>query len=470
MSVESARSNSSASLSGRWQQEATTKSTKELWRVYDAISRQEVYWSIRDQPKLISIDSLCRRVAELHKNQFTFRLGDQSQIQELLDPIDPASLSHVVDIAVYPSNGESCYRTHLTFAGVKPRLDHLDRSAGVVWVHVRDLRALPTVLDSLGVNPFAASLFNDTRCHSSISAFATGIFASMCYLKMNCDAAELYKIYYYSKDQLMITFERELCGDDSSEQSIATRDRVSAYISDQHGFGDAAIDALLKVMREIQRPALEAGVCTDVMSRVKCTASVGGSAIDSVYLLYQIGIRSLFFSEEFIESLTRTISYLKTRVFRTRIRTREYMNIFRDLNVLRVSLRLSLRLVSESDNSMEAILNKSSAEFELYRQDCLNSLDQRLLLAELNDSFHHRGVLIEEMFQDVTFVDDCLTHSSELNAQRDSRNLSLVGTVFMPLSFVAGIFGMNFYPGGGSSIELLNNSNGPQWFAGICLC
>lgn len=46
--------------------------------------------------------------------------------------------------------------------------------------------------------------------------------------------------------------------------------------------------------------------------------------------------------------------------------------------------------------------------------------------------------------------------------------LSLVATVFLPLTFFAGIFGMNF-ESGGIIVYMLQQHNGTNWFWGSCV-
>lgn len=47
--------------------------------------------------------------------------------------------------------------------------------------------------------------------------------------------------------------------------------------------------------------------------------------------------------------------------------------------------------------------------------------------------------------------------------------LSLIATVFLPITFLTGVFGMNFQEHGGYTINLVNNKHGPYVFYSMCI-
>ncbi len=58
--------------------------TKMLWRTYDNFSNLLIDWSLLDQTRLIQIDYLSRRIADLHANEYSFRLGHANDAVKLL--------------------------------------------------------------------------------------------------------------------------------------------------------------------------------------------------------------------------------------------------------------------------------------------------------------------------------------------------------------------------------------------------
>ena len=58
-------------------------------------------------------------------------------------------------------------------------------------------------------------------------------------------------------------------------------------------------------------------------------------------------------------------------------------------------------------------------------------------------------------------------HISAIRAEKVSTNLSLIATVFLPITFLASAFGMNFEEDGGYTMEILNSA---QVSLSLCHC
>lgn len=450
-------------------EETSVKNTKGLWRAYDAFFSTAVSWSMTDQTSVISVDYLCRRIAELQKTQFTFRLGEERSYLKFLAPDENSADVCVVEAAIFHEGDTPCEQYCYTNSDLVSGLHTLkQRANNVTWIHIKDLRAISAIAEQFELNRCAASLFSDMRCHSSISAFQDGIFVSICFIRMVSYSAKLFKVYYYSKGNAVITFERELCSEESSEDDDVRRKSVAALVSSICATDEETLRKISKIMLNLKNLSLASGVCTDVLARLRASSN-DVSSVSVLYLLYEIGMQCLFASEGFVELVSRSATYEKTQVHQRRMTTRACLNIYRDLDVLLVALRLSKRLCDEIDLAIAAMLNKSSAEFEAFRKEHMTTSEQNLYISELADSFHHRSLVVEEQLFSVEYVHNSLTKVVEMGTQRDNRNLSLVATIFLPLSFLAGVFGMNFYPGGDSSILLLNTEKGPLWFGVICI-
>lgn len=72
-----------------------------------------------------------------------------------------------------------------------------------------------------------------------------------------------------------------------------------------------------------------------------------------------------------------------------------------------------------------------------------------LCVAELEDSYRFRKICLESQLAECSVVAVSLEHQMDLTSERESKNLNLVATIFLPLTFWAGVFGMNFQVDGG---------------------
>ena len=58
---------------------------------------------------------------------------------------------------------------------------------------------------------------------------------------------------------------------------------------------------------------------------------------------------------------------------------------------------------------------------------------------------------------------------TSVRANQTAMNLTLIATVFLPMSFITGVFGMNFQTGVGYTFPLLNDPHGPTYFGLLCV-
>ena len=72
-----------------------------------------------------------------------------------------------------------------------------------------------------------------------------------------------------------------------------------------------------------------------------------------------------------------------------------------------------------------------------------------LCVAELEDSFRFRKLCLQAQLEECDVLSESLEHRMDLTSERHSMYLNLVATVFLPLTFFAGVFGMNFQVDGG---------------------
>jgi hypothetical protein len=67
----------------------------------------------------------------------------------------------------------------------------------------------------------------------------------------------------------------------------------------------------------------------------------------------------------------------------------------------------------------------------------------------MEDSFRFRKTCLESQLAECENLAVSLGHRMDLTSERESKNLNLVATIFLPITFWAGVFGMNFEVDGG---------------------
>ncbi len=88
---------------------------------------------------------------------------------------------------------------------------------------------------------------------------------------------------------------------------------------------------------------------------------------------------------------------------------------------------------------------------------------------DLSDSFLFTESCVQNVVNDLGRVGRELDAAMQLRTTNTSIILSLVATVFWPLTFISTVFGMNFAIGGGFTVDMLNSSQGVNLFIMMCV-
>mmetsp|Transcript_14313 Transcript_14313/g.14962 ORF Transcript_14313/g.14962 Transcript_14313/m.14962 type:complete len:318 (+) Transcript_14313:495-1448(+) len=190
--------------------------------------------------------------------------------------------------------------------------------------------------------------------------------------------------------------------------------------------------------------------------------------LGSFYLLYEIGTETLAISDSLIEFLSRTIFHLKQQVHR-RITYRQKLHFHRKIDILLANVRMVATFVEEIHRNLTQILNKTSVEFDIVLNRNAFSWEQIVYISCLIDSYEFKATCLQRQLHDVHSMEIAMGHVTAVRNEKTSVDLALVATVFLPLTFFAGVFGMNFQEDGGYTMEVLNRKYGPEFFWALCV-
>lgn len=418
-------------------------------------------WTFIDQRRLNSVDGLFHRSLEYHNLNHSFRVVDPAVLDEMAaraggerGKAEAAALG--VNAASFtflhaPPHGPSASLASLLDGSALPTqfILSLDRmqsflreelaaygagSRGVAWLHVRDLRALYSIAAYLNMDYICQAGFFDLRAHSNVHCTHNAVFMTLCTMHLSGVDAHLYKVYAFASKGFLVTFERDLLPDISINQPILS-------------------DLLYKGLQ----------------SRI---AGIGPrcARLGAMHGLYEIAMETLGLSDKMLEFTSRSISFAKRQMSRAHsLPMITIINAHRMVQILRSCTLMLDRQVMESANflcrfkdtldSLHVQLNRSIATKENYPY-----------IIDMADSYRFRSQCLQSMYKDeLIAVLDTLKSLQNLSSMKKNIDMTLVATVFLPLTFIASLYGMNFEKDGGYSIGLLNDAHGPEVFWAMCV-
>eukprot|EP01034_Spumella_vulgaris_P024737 gene24737-31114_t len=189
---------------------------------------------------------------------------------------------------------------------------------------------------------------------------------------------------------------------------------------------------------------LSTNICSTVLDRwtslTKHTSELG-----PLCLFYEIATEAMNQQDSLIEFFSRTLFFFKKKT-NLSLSHRKKVAFMRKMHIV-IS---GIQLIHFNIQSVADIINKLVLKAE-------SSAGDVRVPAGLSPKREDRSVL-----------KDAMDSISQLKANNTAMVLSLIATIFLPLTFLAGVFGMNFTVDGGFTISLVNSENGPLVFYLMC--
>eukprot|EP00602_Paraphysomonas_sp_CaronLab_P004253 CAMPEP_0185028282 /NCGR_PEP_ID=MMETSP1103-20130426/13937_1 /TAXON_ID=36769 /ORGANISM="Paraphysomonas bandaiensis, Strain Caron Lab Isolate" /LENGTH=633 /DNA_ID=CAMNT_0027562657 /DNA_START=9 /DNA_END=1910 /DNA_ORIENTATION=- len=481
-------------------------------------------WTVLDQKRLVSMDYLYHRSLEFHNNHHTFRATGDFDYTKALENLPPHEI--VCEILEFRRDSTVQQPRSIIYADLESTLNSYQLpERGITWFNVKDLRALAAIGKKLDVHPIPLSHFYDLRGHSAISAIDDGLFVSFCTMVLSGDDAEMHKIYTFNTKRFVISYERELIcepdDDDEDSQSTSptspsnglsavgisvyepphlqtpptetasverssldtlgdvptvnqTRTRDGDVISPLSPLGSPTVSVNRHNTRsgpghksgvyfKAEKPSAIRNLISRMTQEVYDTVCTRGA----FYMMYEIGTEVLTESDSLIEFISRTIFYLKQQVHR-RISYKQKLHFHRKVGILLAVIKMMDRLVDEIHQNLQAIMNKTSSQFEILSASNHINWEHLVFISCLVDSYVFKSTCLERQLHDVLAVENAMSHVTSIRSEYTQTNLALIGTVFLPMTFLAGVYGMNFQEDGGYTDKLLNYKHGLIVFWGLC--
>ena len=484
---------------------------------------EAVNWTTADQARLLSIDELHTRLLEYHNNVHARNvIGDdvfnnsqnKYQWKGGTKPISANDKDIVVVIKNFGDESVSSAPMFLHFDAMNAWLDkrHVDAShvsnksgpTSLIWIHVKDPAVLGALAARFEIHELMVAGFSDLRAFSTFMPVGSSVFISLCTFQLERTKANMFKVFMYVSQNVVITFEREIMPD----------------LLDADG-------------------PVQDGVCTEVMCRhdklVKNIRKLGG-----VYLMYTLALQALSTQDAIIDFFSKTLYYFKQKVT-TRQFHKEKLKIARQMHAVSMSVTMVKNSIMHAEDTFVRLLSgamtgtfsantleddgvpaedskkpqpkadakvdtkteskpapsKSDAKpvglsvvqisgvegkvtltprLPLLAPNGLLMTDHTPYLLDIVDSYKFVNHLLQTELEEVQALTSAMDALTTLRSINTSTLLSLVATIFMPLNFVCGIFGTNFvYPAnapvdaGNYYMGILNDPQGPYYFLMICI-
>jgi hypothetical protein len=264
--------------------------------------------------------------------------------------------------------------------------------------------------------------FLDLRPHSHCHATPRSLFATLCTVVKppGDEYFHLYKAYIFVAEGVCVTFERDLLVG------------VPGSRGGGGGQGLAQGRAADLVWRALSRGLRAAGLGR------RCRE------LGSLHLLYEAAQEMLSLSDGALELFSRATAALTARVDAA-LSFQQLLAVYRTVHALRSALLMLDRHVSESHRFLAQLVDTWSPLHALAARGVLRPSSLPYLL-DVADSYRHRSETLQCInAEQLSLILETLAALRNIRAIKTNTDLTLIATVFLPLTFVASIYGMVSY-------------------------
>eukprot|EP00597_Dinobryon_sp_UTEXLB2267_P004574 CAMPEP_0170064324 /NCGR_PEP_ID=MMETSP0019_2-20121128/4854_1 /TAXON_ID=98059 /ORGANISM="Dinobryon sp., Strain UTEXLB2267" /LENGTH=477 /DNA_ID=CAMNT_0010270965 /DNA_START=694 /DNA_END=2127 /DNA_ORIENTATION=- len=270
------------------------------------------------------------------------------------------------------------------------------------------------------------------------------------------------KLYVYIAEGLMVTFQISLMKDDPAQAA-------SSFFPDQPE---------LKNQGSITHAVF--ANCGNIHARC--------CSLGPMYLLYILFLQALSQQEPCVEFLSWAVCYFN-RLVHVDLSHKEKVAILLKMHIVQHSLAMVqsstedvvavlarlLQSTASGPTSTQGIVSKGpstirrgSSRMTMLQRPQLLEDEHVVYLSEAADAFSFMASSLHNLYMDTVRLDAEMDTMMVIRGSYTTILLSFIATVFMPLTFFAGVFGMNFQTGADYTMNILNVSYGPDFFYFLC--
>ena len=439
-------------------------------------SIKETNWTVADHYRLYAIDRLQTRIMEYHNNvhrrgRFVDMNSNSIRPEDVVAFFMTCSASHSdklfqpIEKSILPT----LLRKSSSYLKSKP-------SSGVQWLHMMDLSVLSIIAEELHFDPMVKDHFGDLRFHSMSVPLLGGCCISICYFQMDpfTLTVGMYKLYFYVTHGFILTFVAELMPDvdavkSSSSNSARERDAL----------------ALQNLLSTDDMPVPIDAVFNAVADRWE-SLTTRAAELGPMLVFCELASEALIAQDTLMEFLSRSIFHFKKKTS-FRMSYRKKLQLVKRLHIVGTGINMVESCTSAASQVVtgfvkivfdRSITHFSSATFSegsahIHSLDALIpfsvlGVKQMPVLHDLLNSYNFVHSCLVNEAKEVRIVAEAIDSISQMRADNTALVLSLIATIFLPATFLTGVFGMNFQENGGYTISIVNSKYGPLLF--YCLC
>lgn len=442
----------------------TTRSTPDIMN-FKKVPVRDIQWTVIDDFKLDSIDRLHRRSRECQHVAHT--VAHSSAV------IEDESADHeiVLQYVYYDNAIPFSDKLVVTVRGCEMTsfFDRIGgtRSGGFLWVNIIDCNFIDIILTFFRVHIIFQSYFHDHRPHSSLLESSGGSFFSLssCSLNPTNNECRMTKLYMFANANLLITFEHELLPDVSNIFGQSEANRL------QHHNNNKSIDS-------ITTSTIASTVASNIIRQLPKSYALY-CQLGVSYLLFEMIVETVRQQSTLLQFCSIAIYYFKNLIRKNhqdlfdgfidrKVRVIESCLVLMEMQALdSASMMTQLAAGSRKVNHILGKVNVNAAGLFVF-----NGIDNGACIDALVDSFVFITSNLKNELAEVRAVHSDMASLSTIRQSKTGITLSLVATVFLPMTFLTGVFGMNFQFAGGNgmyTIPIVNNPDGPMYFLYMCL-
>lgn len=327
---------------------------------FNAVNQTDCTWTIHDELRLQSVDSLHYEIISYHTNIHQKNRFVKARPNTLKSDRPVANYVHFNSnprlSESYSINGFNC-SSEIEKIHSKSSLPE----AKVLWIDILDITILDELAETFGIHALCKLGFKDLRTRPNVTATDAGTLLTLCYFIMDKENNNFYtsmvKAYIYIKNNVVITFETTLMS------NVDSHTVANSYVQN---------NPLMKAGLKKESFATKAVLSGWKHITTKCVD------IGPMFIFYEMLNEIICIQDPILEFISRSSFYFKQNMH-VNIKYRQKMLFMKKINTIRSTISM-LHTYFDSNKGVVKILSTAFADVEkAYLQSLLSQVDQTVI-------------------------------------------------------------------------------------------